>query len=80
MDWREHIYSNPGIGGGRPIFRDSRFKVSFVLDLMAAGWTFEQMVEEYPGIRPEFPPAAAAFASEMMRDEEYVAIGQARTA
>ena len=80
MDWREHIYSNPEIGRGKPIFRGSRFKVSFVLDLMAAGWTYEQMIEEYPGIRQEFLPAAAAFASELMRDEDYVAIGQAQTA
>ena len=79
MDWRDHIYSNPEIGGGKPIFRDSRFKVAFVLDLMAAGWTFEQMVGEYPGLRPEMLPAAAAFAADLMRDEDYVAIGQAQT-
>jgi len=79
MDWREHIYSNPNIGGGKPIFRDSRFKVAFVLDLMAADWTYDRMVEEYPGIRREFLPAAAAFAADLMRDEEYVAIGQAQT-
>ena len=78
MDWREHIYSNPEIGGGKPIFRDSRFKVEFVLKLMAAGWTYEQMAEEYPGIRPEYLAAAAGFAADMMRDEDYVAIGQAR--
>jgi uncharacterized protein (DUF433 family) len=51
-----------------------------VLDLIAAGWTFDQMVEEYPGLRPEFIPAAAAFAAELMRDEDYVAIGQALNA
>ena len=80
MDWREHIHSDPDIGGGRPTFRGSRFKVEFVLELMAAGWTFERMADEYPGIRAEFLPAAAAFAAELMRDEEYVAIGQARAA
>ncbi|WP_419808852.1 DUF433 domain-containing protein [Sphingomonas sp.] len=80
MDWRDHIYSNPDIGGGKPIFRGSRFKVAFVLDLMAAGWTHERMVGEYPGIRPEFLPAAASFAADLMRDEDYVAIGQAQTA
>ena len=80
MDWRDHIYSNPEIGGGKPIFRDSRFKVTFVLDLMAAGWSIEQMKSEYSGIRPEFVPAAAAFAADLMRDEDYIAIGQAQTA
>lgn len=80
MNWRDHIYSNPEISGGKPIFRGTRFKVAFVLDLMAAGWPFERMVEEYPGLRPEFLPAAAAFAAEMLRDEDYIAIGQAQNA
>ena len=79
MDWREHIYSNPDIGGGKPIFRGTRFKVEFVLKLMAAEWAFDRMVEEYPGLRPEFIPAAAAFAAKVLGDEDYVAIGQART-
>ncbi|HEX8444630.1 MAG TPA: DUF433 domain-containing protein [Allosphingosinicella sp.] len=80
MNWREHIHSDPEIGRGKPIFRGTRFKVEFVLKLMAAGWTYEQMAEEYPGILPEHLRAAAAFAAEMMRDEEYVAIGQAQAA
>ncbi|CAA9546151.1 MAG: hypothetical protein AVDCRST_MAG23-2559 [uncultured Sphingosinicella sp.] len=78
MNWREHIYSDPEIGGGKPIFRGTRFKVEFVLKLIAAGWTYEQMAAEYPGILPEHLRAAAAFAADMMRDEEYVAIGQAQ--
>lgn len=80
MDWREHIYSNPEIGFGKPIFRDTRIKVEFVLKLMAAGWSAEQMAEEYPGVRPEHLRAAAAFAADLMRDEEYAAIGQAKAA
>jgi uncharacterized protein (DUF433 family) len=80
MDWREHIYSNPKIGAGKPIFRGTRFKVEFVLKLMAAGWTAEQMAEEYPGILPEHVRAAAAFAADLMHDEEFVAIGRAKAA
>jgi len=80
MNWRDHIYSNPEIGFGKPIFRGTRFKVEFVLKLMAAGWTAEQMAEEYPGILPEHVRAAAAFAADLMHDEDYVAIGQAKAA
>ncbi|MBX9857977.1 MAG: DUF433 domain-containing protein [Sphingomonas sp.] len=74
MNWRDHIHSDPKIGFGKPIFRDTRIKVEFVLKLIAAGWSAEQMAEEYPGIVPEHLRAAAAFAADMMRDEEYVAI------
>jgi uncharacterized protein (DUF433 family) len=80
MDWREHIYSNPDIGFGKPIFRSTRLKVEFVLELLGAGWSAEQMADEYPGIEPVHLQAAAAFAADLMREEEYVAIGQAKAA
>jgi hypothetical protein len=76
VDWREHITSNPKIGSDKPILRDSRFKVEFVLKFMAANWTFEQMAAEDPGHRPEFLP----FAAEVMRGEDRVAIAQAQDA
>ena len=80
MDWRELIYSNPNIYGGKPIFRNSRISVEMVLDLMAAGWTAEQMANEYPGILPEYLTAAAAFAGEMIHDEQAMATSRARAA
>jgi uncharacterized protein (DUF433 family) len=80
MDWKQHIYSNPDIGFGKPIFRGTRIKVEFVLELMAAGWSAEQMAEEYPGILPEHLRAAAAFAADMLHDEDYAAIGKAKVA
>lgn len=80
MDWREHITSNPKIGFGKPTFRGTRYKVEFVLKLMGAGWTVEQIAEEYPGIEAIHLQAAAAFAAEMMKDEQSVAIGQAKAA
>jgi uncharacterized protein (DUF433 family) len=80
MDWREHIYSNPNILGGKPIFVNSRITVEMVLDLMGAGWSFEQMAEEYPGILPVHVPAAAAFAAEMIHEEDAIARSRARAA
>ncbi len=80
MDWQEYIHSDVGIGFGKPIFRGTRIKVEFVLKLMAAGWTAEQMAEEYPGIEPVHLRAAAAFAADLMQDEAYVAIAKAKAA
>ena len=80
MDWRDLIYSNPNIYGGKPIFVDSRITVEMVLDLMAAGWTLAEMVDEYPGIKADYLTAAAAFAAEMIHDEEALARSRARAA
>ena len=80
MDWREYIHSNPEIGFGKPIFRGTRIKVEFVLKLMAAGWDADRMGEEFPGVVPEHIRAAAGFAADMMHDEDYIAVGQAKAA
>ena len=80
IDWRDHIHSDNGIRFGKPIFRGTRFKVEFVLKLIAAGWTAERMAEEYPGIEAVHLQAAAAFAADLMQDESYVAVARARAA
>ncbi|MFT4028130.1 MAG: DUF433 domain-containing protein [Novosphingobium sp.] len=80
MDWKDHIYSDPEILGGKPVFRGTRYSVERVLKLVGAGWTVEQIGEEYEGILPVHVQAAAAFAAGLMEDERYVAIHQARAA
>ena len=78
MNWREHIHSDPGILGGKPVFKGTRLSVEHVLKLVAAGWDLEKMSYEYPGIEARHVQAAAAFAAAMLRDEKFVA--QARAA
>ena len=80
MDWREHIHSDPEIGFGKPIFKGTRLKVEFILKLVAAGWSAGKIAEEYAGIEEHHLRAAASFAAEMMHEEEYAAIGQAKAA
>lgn len=78
MDWREHIHSDPGILGGKPVFRGTRLSVEHVLKLVAAGWDLPKMQHEFPGIEADHVRAAAAFAADMLHDEKFVA--QARAA
>jgi len=80
MDWREHIHSDPEILGGKPVFRGTRYSVERLLKLVGAGWSTAQIGDEYPGLTAVHAQAAAAFAANMMQDESYVAIGQARAA
>ena len=80
MDWREHIHSDEGILGGKPVFRGTRYTVERVLKLMGAGWDAGRISDEYPGIEQLHLQAAASFAGDLMHDESYVAIGKATAA
>ena len=80
MNWRDHIHSDPGILGGKPVFLGTRVSVERVLKLVGAGWDHVRIAEEYPGISSRHVQAAAAFAADLMHDESYIAIDRARAA
>ena len=49
--------------GGRPCVRGMRIRVTDVLDLLAAGLSAEQVLEELPDLEPDDIRAALKFAS-----------------
>jgi uncharacterized protein (DUF433 family) len=57
------ITTNPNQCGGRPCVRGMRVRVTDVLDLMAAGLTAEQVIEELPDLEREDILACLRFAS-----------------
>jgi len=69
MDWRDYIVSDPEILSGKPVIRGTRVAVEFILNLLAEGWTIEQILENYPTITPEGLRAVFAFAAECMKEE-----------
>jgi uncharacterized protein (DUF433 family) len=69
MDWRTYIHSDPEILLGKPAIKGTRLAVDFILGLLAAGWTEQQVLENYPTLTPEALRAVFAFATDCMRDE-----------
>ena len=78
MEWRDHITSVPDVLGGKPAVRGTRLAVDFLLGLLAAGWTSEQLLASYPGLTPQGLRAVFAFAAEVTRDEAVFAIRPGR--
>ena len=69
MDWRPYIHSDPDILLGKPIVKGTRLAIDFLLRLFAAGWTEQQVLENYPTLTPDSLRAVFAFAAECMREE-----------
>ena len=57
------ITFNPEQCGGRPCIRGMRIRVTDVLDLLAAGLTFEEILEEMPDLETEDIVACLQFAT-----------------
>ncbi|MCY4355020.1 MAG: DUF433 domain-containing protein [Truepera sp.] len=62
-DINKRITIDPEQCGGRPCIRGMRIRVSDVLDLLAAGRTAEQVIEELPDLELEDVRAALRYAS-----------------
>jgi uncharacterized protein (DUF433 family) len=77
MNWRDRISTDPAVLVGKPCVKGTRISVELILGWLANGWTFETIMESYPRISRDDILAALAFAAEMMREEEYVAIHRA---
>ncbi|MBS0155588.1 MAG: DUF433 domain-containing protein [Nitrospira sp.] len=59
----ERITVNPEQCGGRPCVRGMRIRVVDVLDLLAAGLSQQQVIEELPDLEAEDISACLKFAS-----------------
>ncbi len=47
QNWQEHITYNSQVCHGKPCIKGTRIMVSVILDNLAEGLTFEEIVKEY---------------------------------
>lgn len=64
MDWRRYIHADAEVLRGKPVVKGTRLAVDFILGLLAAGWTEQQILENYPSLSPDSLRAIFAFAAE----------------
>ena len=74
MDWKGHIEVNPAVLVGKPIIKGTRISVERILDRVADGWTMEDVLAAYPPISREDVLVALSFASELFKEETFVAV------
>jgi uncharacterized protein (DUF433 family) len=53
MEQQPRIVLNPDILVGKPILRGTRIAVEFIIDLLAQGWSTDEIIRNYPGISLE---------------------------
>lgn len=72
MEWTQKITTDPAVCGGRPRIKGTRLTVEFLLGLMAAGWTEQQILSDYPHITGDDLKAVFAYAHSIIRDDEFL--------
>jgi len=74
MDWQERITLNPDILVGKPIIKGTRLAVEFIIDLLAQGWSIDEILRNYPGITVADIQACLSYASASLKSEKVYAI------
>ncbi len=64
------IVYDPNILGGKPIIRGTRISVQFLLELLGAGMSISEILEEYPHLEQEDVLAAIRYAAQTIANEE----------
>jgi uncharacterized protein (DUF433 family) len=68
-DWQDHVSINPKICHGRACIRRTRVPVSVVLDNIAAGLGWDEIIQSYPSLTAGDIQAALAYAAELAQTQ-----------
>lgn len=68
------ITINPEICHGKPTIRGKRYTVDLILDLLSAGSTHAEILEEYPNLEEEDILACLAYARKITKYSSYTKI------
>lgn len=74
MDWRHRIEVNPLILVGKPVIKGTRISVELVVELLARGYSVEQIIRQYDHITAEDIQACLAYASDVLSSERVYAV------
>lgn len=74
----QRISVDPNVCFGKPCIRGTRIWVSLVLDFLANGMSFAEILAEYPQLTEEDIRAAIAYGAEMSR-QRFVDLPQEAT-
>jgi uncharacterized protein (DUF433 family) len=66
--WQDHIIVDPNISHGRACIKGTRIPVSVILDNLAVGKSYEEILESYPSLTSKAIQAAIAYAADLAKD------------
>lgn len=69
MTSEERIVVDPGVLAGKPVIRNTRLAVDFIIGLLGHDWTEAEILRNYPGITHEDIAACLRYASGILQSE-----------
>lgn len=70
MTWHDRIEINPKVFQGKPIIKETRLAVEFILELLAEQWSHEAILKEYPQLAQDDIWAVLQYSAEIVKQEK----------
>ncbi|MBI4728356.1 MAG: DUF433 domain-containing protein [Acidobacteria bacterium] len=67
--WENRIALDPRVLAGKPLLKGTRIAVELIVELLAAGWSEPEILDNYPGLTGDDLRACLAYAAERLRAE-----------
>ncbi len=68
----ERISSDPKVLLGKPVVRGTRLSVDFILNLLAHGASFDEIIDEYEGLAVQDIQACLLFAAQSLSSTAFM--------
>ena len=68
MPLTDRIVLDPEVLAGKPVIRGTRLAVEFIMELLAAGQSEQELLHSYPGITREDILACLSYASYLVHE------------
>jgi uncharacterized protein (DUF433 family) len=74
INWQDYIEEKPGVMLGKPVFKGTRLTVEHVLKELGGGMSPDDLLANYPTLRPEHVRAAMLYAAAVMSLDQTIGV------
>jgi uncharacterized protein (DUF433 family) len=72
LRWQDYIEERKDVMMGKPVFKGTRLTVELVLRQVGAGMTNDELLDQYPTLKPEQIRAAMLYAADVVTMDQTI--------
>lgn len=72
IQWQDYIEERPEVMLGKPVFKGTRLTVEHILKELGTGMSHEELLDNYPTLKPEHLQAAMLYAAAVVTMDETI--------
>jgi uncharacterized protein (DUF433 family) len=70
--WQDYIEEKKDVMAGKPVFKGTRLTIEFILKQLGAGMSNQELLHQYPTLKPEHIRAAQLYAADVVAMDQSI--------